>query len=127
MGGEKKKSEKARLRKGVNVLIATPGRLLDHMEHTECLNLKKVEWLVLDEADRCGSTACDSCSFARLTDKGFEEDVKTIIQGLTLKKRQTVLVSATLTGSVKELAQVLTNFSLNILTVADIFAQSSVC
>jgi ATP-dependent RNA helicase DDX31/DBP7 len=51
-GGEKKKSEKARLRKGINVLIATPGRLRDHIEHTRVLDLKSVRWLVLDEADR---------------------------------------------------------------------------
>ena len=51
-GGEKKKSEKARLRKGINVLIATPGRLRDHIEHTRTLDLKSIRWLVLDEADR---------------------------------------------------------------------------
>lgn len=54
MGGEKKKSEKARLRKGVNVLIGTPGRLLDHLQHTQSLCTKNLQWLVLDEADRCG-------------------------------------------------------------------------
>ena len=48
-GGEKKKSEKARLRKGINILIATPGRLIDHIRLTETLSLKKVSWLVLDE------------------------------------------------------------------------------
>jgi len=39
IGGEKKKSEKARLRKGINILVATPGRLADHLEHTERLNV----------------------------------------------------------------------------------------
>jgi ATP-dependent RNA helicase DDX31/DBP7 len=48
-GGEKKKSEKARLRKGINILIATPGRLIDHIRLTSTLSLKKVSWLVLDE------------------------------------------------------------------------------
>ncbi len=52
MGGERKKSEKARLRKGVNVLVGTPGRLLDHLQHTQSLVMKNVRWLVLDEADR---------------------------------------------------------------------------
>jgi ATP-dependent RNA helicase DDX31/DBP7 len=54
-GGEKRKSEKARLRKGITILIATPGRLLDHLSKTECLlsALKnKLEWIILDEADR---------------------------------------------------------------------------
>jgi ATP-dependent RNA helicase DDX31/DBP7 len=51
-GGEKVKSEKARIRKGINVIVATPGRLLDHIEHTASLQLRNVRWLVLDEADR---------------------------------------------------------------------------
>lgn len=42
----------SRIRKGINILIGTPGRLLDHIQHTDCLSLSKVEWLVLDEADR---------------------------------------------------------------------------
>ena len=55
VGGEKRKSEKARLRKGITILIATPGRLLDHLGKTECLTtaLKgKLEWIVLDEAGK---------------------------------------------------------------------------
>ena len=62
VGGEKRKAEKARLRKGITVLIGTPGRLLDHIEHTKALKLDKVDWLVLDEADR-------------LLDMGYEKDV----------------------------------------------------
>lgn len=52
IGGEKKKAEKARLRKGINILIATSGRLIDHIHHTESLSLAKVKYLVIDEADR---------------------------------------------------------------------------
>ena len=52
MGGEKKKAEKARLRKGLSIVIATPGRLVDHIETTGALSFKNVRWLVLDEADR---------------------------------------------------------------------------
>jgi ATP-dependent RNA helicase DDX31/DBP7 len=51
-GGEKKKSEKARLRKGVVVLVSTPGRLLDHLKTTESFTLKNLRWIILDEADR---------------------------------------------------------------------------
>jgi ATP-dependent RNA helicase DDX31/DBP7 len=51
-GGEKKKSEKARLRKGVVVLVGTPGRLLDHVRTTESFNMTKLRWIVLDEIDR---------------------------------------------------------------------------
>jgi ATP-dependent RNA helicase DDX31/DBP7 len=62
IGGEKKKSEKARIRKGMNILISTPGRLLDHLSSTRNLNLGRLHWLVMDEADR-------------LLDMGYEKDV----------------------------------------------------
>lgn len=68
-GGEKRKSEKARLRKGVNILIGTPGRICDHLLHTESFKLDKVKHLVLDEADR-------------LYECGYEKDVKIIIDSL---------------------------------------------
>ena len=69
-GGENRKSEKARLRKGISVLVSTPGRLLDHLRATESFNLKKLRWVVLDEADR-------------LLDMGFEQ---TILEALSLIK-----------------------------------------
>lgn len=68
-GGEKRKSEKARLRKGVNILIGTPGRICDHLLHTESFKLDTVRHLVLDEADR-------------LYECGYEKDVKIIIDSL---------------------------------------------
>ena len=52
MGGEKKKAEKARLRKGVPIIVATPGRLVDHLENTKGFSLRSIRFLVLDEADR---------------------------------------------------------------------------
>uniref|UniRef100_H3AHU7 ATP-dependent RNA helicase n=1 Tax=Latimeria chalumnae TaxID=7897 RepID=H3AHU7_LATCH len=55
MGGEKRKSEKARLRKGINILISTPGRLVDHIKNTKSIHFGCVRWLVLDEAD----SVCD--------------------------------------------------------------------
>ena len=98
-GGEKRKSEKARLRKGVTVLIATPGRLLDHLEKTGCLitalkgNLK---WIVLDEADR-------------LLDLGFGGQVERIMKLLITPGDQptwrSILVSATVDERVKALAK----------------------
>ena len=51
-GGESRTSEKARLRRGVAALAATPGRLLDHLQNTAALRVASLEWLVLDEADR---------------------------------------------------------------------------
>jgi len=66
-GGDKKKSEKARLRKGVNILVSTPGRLLDHLQNTNSFDISQLRWVVLDEADR-------------LLELGFEETIKSIIQ-----------------------------------------------
>ena len=105
-GGEKKKSEKARLRKGINMLVATPGRLMDHIQHTEVFDLSNVRWLVLDEGDR-------------LMELGFEEQIQRIIGQLNIAqtarkssddamkglpdKRINVLCSATLRMDVNKL------------------------
>ncbi|KAF2483158.1 P-loop containing nucleoside triphosphate hydrolase protein [Neohortaea acidophila] len=78
IGGEKKKSEKARLRKGMNVLVATPGRLADHLEHTEVLDVSRVRWLVLDEGDR-------------LMELGFEDDIQRIVSVMNLRSKKTLL------------------------------------
>ncbi|KAM3576275.1 hypothetical protein VYU27_001807 [Nannochloropsis oceanica] len=72
-GGEKRKSEKARLRKGVMVLVGTPGRLLDHLQNSQSFNHKAAEWLVLDEVDR-------------LLDLGFEAQVREIVGRLRGKE-----------------------------------------
>ena len=61
-GGENRAKEKARLRKGVTVLVATPGRLLDHLQNTQAFRTEELRWLVLDEADR-------------LLDLGFEQKI----------------------------------------------------
>lgn len=74
VGGEKKKSEKARIRKGVNILVATPGRLADHLENTEVLDVSQVRWLILDEGDR-------------LVELGFQETITKITDKLTLSSR----------------------------------------
>ncbi|KEF54192.1 uncharacterized protein A1O9_09987 [Exophiala aquamarina CBS 119918] len=104
IGGEKKKSEKARLRKGLNILVATPGRLVDHLAHTKVLDVSSVRWLVLDEGDR-------------LMDLGFEEDITKIVKTLDQKKRKTarpglpdrrttILCSATLKMNVQKLGEI---------------------
>jgi superfamily II DNA/RNA helicase len=88
-GGSKLNSEARKLKSGVDILIATPGRLLEHLsEHNVTLNA--VEYVVLDESDR-------------MLDMGFISDVQTIMQS-TRKKRQTSLFSATLSAAVNELA-----------------------
>lgn len=104
IGGEKKKSEKARLRKGLNILVATPGRLADHLDNTQVLDVSKVRWLVLDEGDR-------------LMDLGFEEELQGIIKKLDARKRPsdiaglpekrtTILCSATLKMTVQRLGEI---------------------
>lgn len=52
IGGEKRKSEKARLRKGITILIGTPGRLLDHANNTKNVSFAALKFLIIDEADR---------------------------------------------------------------------------
>uniref|UniRef100_T1IJQ6 ATP-dependent RNA helicase n=1 Tax=Strigamia maritima TaxID=126957 RepID=T1IJQ6_STRMM len=94
IGGEKKKSEKSRIRKGVNILVATPGRLIDHLDSTVNLTLNRVRWLIIDEADR-------------LLDLGYEKDLTYIISKLHEQVEghlQTVMLSATLTSGIEELA-----------------------
>ncbi|CAJ1957162.1 unnamed protein product [Cylindrotheca closterium] len=101
LGGDSRNSEKSRIRKGLGVIVATPGRLLDHLQKTESLllNLKgKLEWLVLDEADR-------------LLDMGLGDQVRQIVQIVRSNEAskskawlRSVLISATVTQSVQDLA-----------------------
>src|SRR3546814_3242493 len=77
------------LSRRVDVLVATPGRLIDHLQ-AKRVNLSTVHTLVLDEADR-------------MLDMGFIEDIETIV-GSTPKDRQTLLFSATLDGTIARLA-----------------------
>ncbi|KIJ67627.1 hypothetical protein HYDPIDRAFT_108501 [Hydnomerulius pinastri MD-312] len=113
-GGATRAHEKARLRKGVPILVSTPGRLLDHLQNTSSFNVGKCRWLVLDEADR-------------LMELGFEETLKGIVQGLDGRRklavqavkegkslevggwdwerqRRTILCSATIREDVQKLA-----------------------
>jgi ATP-dependent RNA helicase DDX31/DBP7 len=94
VGGENKQKEKARLRKGVVFLVATPGRLLDHLRNTESFKADALRWLVLDEADR-------------LLDLGFEEDLNAILAEIERRAgsagRCTALLSATLTKGTSRL------------------------
>ena len=89
-GGVDMNPQTAELKRGVEVLIATPGRLLDHIQLKNC-NLGQVEYVVLDEADR-------------MLDIGFLPDLQRILSYLP-KSRQTLLVSATFSPEIKKLAQ----------------------
>ncbi|XP_053328379.1 probable ATP-dependent RNA helicase DDX31 [Spea bombifrons] len=113
MGGEKKKSEKARLRKGINILISTPGRLLDHIRSTKNIHFTRVRWLVVDEADR-------------ILDLGFEKDITAILNALNAQcqKRQNVLLSATLSQGVARLADVSLNDPVSVTVMDDDSSQT---
>jgi ATP-dependent RNA helicase DDX31/DBP7 len=74
VGGSTRTHEKAKLRKGVPILVSTPGRLLDHLQNTSSFNVGKCRWLVLDEADQ-------------LMELGFEETITGIIKGLDGRRR----------------------------------------
>ena len=87
-GGVNMENQLKRLRRGVDIVIATPGRLLDHINR-RTIDLSQVEVLVLDEADR-------------MFDMGFINDVRTIIAKIPAK-RQTLLFSATMSKEVKAL------------------------
>jgi ATP-dependent RNA helicase DDX31/DBP7 len=114
VGGGTRTHDKARLRKGVPILVATPGRLLDHLQNTSSFQCAKTMFLVLDEADR-------------LMDLGFEETIQGILKALDGRRRneinaeregeagmmrwpywsrgrQTVLCSATVDAKVERLA-----------------------
>ncbi|XP_075026713.1 ATP-dependent DNA helicase DDX31 isoform X3 [Calonectris borealis] len=116
MGGEKRKSEKARLRKGINILISTPGRLVDHIKSTECIHFRRTQWLIIDEADSIFHHIC----FCRILDLGFEKDVAVILNALNAERetRQNVLLSATLTEGVTRLADISLNDPISI-SIAD--------
>jgi superfamily II DNA/RNA helicase len=90
-GGIDMKPQTAELKKGVEVLIATPGRLLDHIEAKNCV-LNQVEYVVLDEADR-------------MLDIGFLPDLQRILSYLPKGNRQTLLFSATFSPEIRKLAQ----------------------
>src|SRR6188508_373464 len=89
-GGVDMKPQTLELKQGVEVLVATPGRLLDHIEGKNCV-LNQVEYVVLDEADR-------------MLDIGFLPDLQRILSYLP-KQRQTLLFSATFSPEIRRLAQ----------------------
>ncbi|KAB1199912.1 DEAD-box ATP-dependent RNA helicase 17 [Morella rubra] len=110
MGGENRSKEKARLRKGISILIATPGRLLDHLKHTTSFLHTSLRWLIFDEADR-------------ILELGFGKEIEEILEILGSRQnghvgkensdscdskpqRQNVLLSATLNEKVNHLAKI---------------------
>jgi ATP-dependent RNA helicase RhlE len=88
-GGVSIRPQVAALRRGVEIVVATPGRLLDHMQQ-RTIDLSRIQTVVLDEADR-------------MLDMGFIRDIKRILSALP-KRRQTLLFSATFSNEIRALA-----------------------
>lgn len=91
MGGANRQIECEKLAKGLNIIVATPGRLLDHLQNTPDFLYKNLQILVIDEVDR-------------ILEIGFEEDMKQIVN-LLPKRRQTMLFSATQTEKTEALSK----------------------
>lgn len=92
IGGANRRQEAEKLAKGVNLLIATPGRLLDHLQNTRGFVFKNLRTLIFDEADR-------------ILEIGFEDEIRQIVKILPNEDRQTMLFSATQTTKVEDLAR----------------------
>ncbi|XP_068307858.1 DEAD-box ATP-dependent RNA helicase 17-like [Pyrus communis] len=109
MGGENRSKEKARLRKGISILVATPGRLLDHLKNTSSFVHTNLRWIIFDEADR-------------ILELGFGKEIEEILDFLGSRQhgsaskngavtskfefpRQNLLLSATLNEKVNHLAK----------------------
>ncbi|KAK6147597.1 hypothetical protein DH2020_018509 [Rehmannia glutinosa] len=109
MGGENRSKEKARLRKGVSILVATPGHLLDHLKNTSSFLHTNLRWIIFDEADR-------------ILELGYGKDIEEIINCLGTRndksvskgtsagnpkvQKQNLLLSATLNDKVNHLANI---------------------
>ncbi|KAK9312602.1 P-loop containing nucleoside triphosphate hydrolase protein [Lipomyces starkeyi] len=93
IGGANRRAEADKLAKGVNLLIATPGRLLDHLQNTQGFVFRNLKALVIDEADR-------------ILEIGFEDEMRQIIKIIPKEDRQSMLFSATQTTKVEDLARI---------------------
>uniref|UniRef100_A0A1I7T4I4 ATP-dependent RNA helicase n=1 Tax=Caenorhabditis tropicalis TaxID=1561998 RepID=A0A1I7T4I4_9PELO len=91
MGGSNRSAEKDKLAKGVSILVATPGRLLDHLQNTDNFLVRNLKCLIIDEADR-------------ILDIGFEIEMQQVLRHLP-KQRQSMLFSATHSPKVDELVK----------------------
>ncbi|KAK8967222.1 DEAD-box ATP-dependent RNA helicase 27 [Platanthera guangdongensis] len=90
IGGASTRGDAEQLTQGVNILVATPGRLLDHLQHTQGFIYKNMKFLIIDEADR-------------ILENSFEDDMRQILK-LLPKERQTALFTATQTKQVVDFA-----------------------
>lgn len=99
-GGVRQGNQVTKIDRGIDILVATPGRLMD-LQNQGLLDLKQVEYLVLDEADR-------------MLDMGFIKDIRKILKFIP-KKHQTMLFSATLPEEIKHLVNDILNDPIRIM------------
>jgi ATP-dependent RNA helicase DDX27 len=107
-GGMQVKLQEAELAHRPDIIVATPGRVVDHLLNTKSFGLEDIEILVIDEADRY-ALLCAACTDAVLTfvgisllELGFNDQLEQIVK-MCPRNRQTMLFSATMTGKVEEL------------------------
>lgn len=103
IGGKQVDVEKSRIA-SMNILVATPGRLLQHMNETPYFDWDNLQLLVLDEVDR-------------ILDMGFKDELAQILMNLPMKKLQTLLFSATAKKSLKKLAKEVLGTKFNYFTL----------
>lgn len=110
MGGENRAKEKARLRKGISILIATPGRLLDHLKNTQSFVYTNLRWIIFDEADRILELGFGKAVEEILDFLGSRQNDSVCKEGkgvrITKFSRQNILLSATLNEKVNQLANI---------------------
>lgn len=104
MGGVRKERQIEQMEKGIDIIVATPGRLMDLISQ-ECILLDRVEVFVLDEADM-------------MLDMGFLQDVQVVVSKLP-KNRQTVLFSATMPKEIEKLSKTILNQPVKIATTVE--------
>ncbi|KAJ0716140.1 putative RNA helicase [Helianthus annuus] len=100
LGGLSVKDQEAALRSMPDIVVATPGRIIDHLSNSLSIDLDDLSVLILDEADR-------------LLELGFEAEIRELVR-LCPKRRQTMLFSATMTEQVDELIKLLLNKPLRL-------------
>ena len=101
VGGLSEKQQEIELRNGPDVIVATPGRLVDHIRNTKNIHLDDIEVLVIDEADR-------------MLELEFSDEVREIVRACP-RQRQTMLFSATLSHSVNDLVELSLNSPVRIV------------
>ncbi|CAF1665998.1 unnamed protein product [Adineta ricciae] len=118
VGGSNRNHEKKRLRRGLNILISTPGRLCDHIDNTQSLSLKNIQFLIFDEADK-------------MLDMGFADAIKKIIETIGKqmdpdKRFQRVLLSATPTTALSHFVDIILNKKALRIDISEEFNPESV-